>query len=101
MGAEPALVRMLRAGQTDGDELPKALDGMARVFGRPATAKRVGPYFTCKEANHIAAVLIASRHADAAITWLDEHAASDHDDEPHGGTEFDAEEYLAPYLVGR
>jgi hypothetical protein len=92
---------MLRAGRVDGAELPKALDGMARVFGRPATAKRVGPYFTCKEANQIAAVLIASRHTDAAIIWLDEHAASDNDDDTHGGAEFDAEEYLAPYTNGR
>lgn len=99
--ADPALIRMLRAGRDEGRDLEKALDAMARVFGRPATAERVGPHVTCLEANRIAAVLIASRHTDAAIVWLHGHAASDSDDDVHGGTDFDATEYIAPYITGR
>lgn len=91
---EPALIRMIRAGRDEGHDLEKALDALARVFGRPATAERVGPHFTCAEANRIAAVLIASRHTDAAIVWLDEHAAGDSDDDMHGGAGFDAAEYI-------
>ena len=101
MAREAALVRMLRAGQRDGNELGEAMDNLARVFGRTRTAERVGPHFTCKEANYIAAALIASRNNDAAIHWLDAHAASDSDEDAHGDAEFDAEEYLAPYLLGR
>ena len=91
---DPALVRMLRAGRDEGRVLDKALDGLARVFGRRATAERVGPYFTCGEANSIAQVLISSRHTDAAIVWLDEHAASDTAEDEHGGTGFDAVRYI-------
>ena len=94
MGGDPALIRMLRAGRDEGRELEKALDGLAQVFGRPETAERVGPYFTCPEANIIAYVLAASRHLDAAIVWLDEHAASDTEEETHGGPEFDAARYI-------
>lgn len=91
---DPALVRMIRAGRDEGRVLDQALDGLARVFGRPATAERVGPHFTCAEANRIASVLIASRHTDAAIVWLDEHAASDKEQDAHGGAEFDAARYI-------
>lgn len=93
MGVDPALVRMLRAGRNEGRDLEKALDGMAQVFGRPRTAERLGPHFTCREANLIAYVLVASRHVDAAIVWLDEHAASDTEEDLHGGAEFDAAHY--------
>ena len=99
--ADPALVRMLRAGRADGRDLDKALDGLARVFGRPATARRVGPHFSCAEANRIAAVLLASSHRDAATVWLNEHAASDSEADLHGGADFDAADYLGPYLTGR
>lgn len=92
---DPALVRMIRAGRDEGRVLDQALDGLARVFGRPATAERVGPHFTCAEANRIASVLIASRHTDAAIVWLDEYAASDNEDDVHGGAGFDAVRYVA------
>lgn len=94
---DPALVRMLRAGRDEGRDLEKALDGLARVFGRPGTAKRVGPHFSCREANLIAFVLVASRHRDAAIAWLDEHSASDTGDDLHGRPGFDA----ASYITGR
>ena len=94
MGSDPALVRMIRAGRNEGRDLEEALDGLARVFGRPATAARVGAHVTCREANYIAWVLIASRHLDAAIVWLDEHAASDTEEDQHGGAEFDAVQYL-------
>lgn len=94
---DAALVRMLRAGGDQGRDLDRALDGLARVFGRRATAERVGPYFTCGEANRIAQVLIASRHTHAAIVFLDEHAASDWEEDEHGGDEFDA----ALYITGR
>jgi hypothetical protein len=94
MGAEPALVRMLRAGRDEGRDLEEALELLARIFGRPATAERVGPHFTCVEANHIAWVLVASRHADAAIVWLDEHAASDTEEDLHGDAGFDAARYI-------
>jgi hypothetical protein len=97
MGADPALIRMLRAGRDEGRDLENALGGLARVFGRPATAERVGPYFTCHEANIIAYVLAASRHLDAAIVWLDEHAASDTEEDTHGRPGFDA----ARYITGR
>lgn len=92
---DPALVRMIRAGRDDGRALDKALEGLARVFGRPATAERVGPYFTCGEANRIAQVLISSRHTDAAIVWLDEHAVSDTEEDEHGGAGFDAARYIS------
>lgn len=91
---DPALVRMLRAGREDGRFLDEALDDLARVFGRRATAERVGAHFTCGEANRIANVLIASRHSDAAVVWLDEHAASDSEDAEHGGAGFDAVRYI-------
>lgn len=94
MAVEPALVRMLRAGRDEGRDLEKALDGLARVFGRRATAERVGAHFTCREANRIALALVASRHTDAAIIWLDEHAASDTKDDLHGNAEFDAVQYI-------
>ena len=97
MGDDPALVRMLRAGRPEGRDLERALDGLAQVFGRPGTAERVGPHFTCREANLIAYVLAASRHVDAAIVWLEEHAASDAAEDEHGGPDFDA----AHYITGR
>jgi len=85
---------MLRAGRPEAADLDNALESLALVFGRPTTAERVGPHFTCAEANRIAWVLIASRHPDAAIVWLEEHAASDTEDDVHGGPEFDAALYL-------
>lgn len=94
MPGDPALIRMLRAGRDEGRDLEKALDGLARVFGRPATAARVGPHFTCREANRIALTLIASRHTDAAVVWLDAHAASDTEEDVHGGAGFDAVRYI-------
>ena len=94
MGADPALIRMLRAGRPEGRDLEQALDGLALVFGRPRTAERVGPAFTCREANLIAYVLVASRHLDAAVVWLDEHDASDTPDDLHGGPDFDAARYI-------
>jgi hypothetical protein len=97
MGVDPALIRMLRAGRDEGRDLDRALDGLARVFGRHRTAERVGPYFTCHEANVIAYVLAASRHLDAAIVWLDDHAASDTEEDTHGRPGFDA----ARYITGR
>ena len=97
MGGDPALIRMLRAGSDEGRDLDKALDLLARVFGRPETAERIGPHFTCEEANIIAYVLSVSRHDDAAVLWLDEHAASDTEEDVHGGPEFDA----AHYITGR
>ena len=97
MGGDPALIRMLRAGSDEGRDLDKALDLLAGVFGRPDSAERVGPYFTCEEANIIAYVLSASRHEDAAVVWLDEHAASDTEEDTHGGADFDA----AHYVTGR
>lgn len=97
MGADPALIRMLRAGRDEGRDLEKALEGLAQVFGRPSTAERIGPHVTCREANVIAYALAASRHTDAAIVWLDEHAASDTEEDVHGGADFDA----AYYVTGR
>jgi hypothetical protein len=96
MGARPALVRMILAGRDEGRDLEEALDGLARIFGRPQSGERVGPYFTCREANLIAYVLVASRHDDAAIAWLDLHAASDTDEDAHGGANFDAAQYIFP-----
>ena len=75
------------------------LDGLARIFSRPRTAERAGPHFTCREANRIAYVLVASRHVDAAIVWLDMHAASDTEEDAHGGADFDAAHYI--YAGGR
>lgn len=98
MAAESALARMLRAGADEGRRLDYALDAMAQVFGRPSTAERVGPHFTCHEANRIALVLYASRHTDAACVWLDAHAASDDEDELHGNPGFDAARYLRASL---
>ena len=85
MGAKPALVRMLLAGRDEGRELEEALEGLARIFSRPRTAERVGPH--------------ASRHVDAAIVWLDMHAASDTEEDAHGGADFDAAHYI--YTGGR
>ena len=97
MGVDPALVRMLRAGRNEGRDLDRALDGLAQVFGRRDTAERVGPHVTCYEANLIAVALVKSRHLDAAIIWLDAHAASDTEEDTHGRPGFDA----ARYLTGR
>ena len=94
MGSDPALIRMLRAGRDEGRDLEQALDHLSRVFGRPATAERVGPHFTCREANVIAYVLAASRHVDAAIVWLEQHAATDTAEDTHGDAEFDAAYYI-------
>jgi hypothetical protein len=88
---------MLRAGRDEGRDLEEALDALAQVFGRARTAERIGPHVTCREANVIAYVLAASRHLDAAIAWLDEHAASDTEEDTHGGADFDA----AYYITGR
>lgn len=98
MGAmEPALFRMLRAGRSEGRVLDGALDGLAEVFGRRATAARVGPHVTCAEADRIAWALISSRHTDAAAVWLNGHAAGDDDEDLHGGEDFDA----IAYITGR
>jgi len=94
MGADPALIRMLRAGRDEGRDLEQALDGLALIFGRPRIAQRVGSSFTCREANLIAYVLVDSRHLDAAIVWLAEHAASDTEGDLHGGPDFDAARYI-------
>ena len=94
MGKDPALLRMLRAGRDEGRHLEQALDLFAQVFGRPGTAERVGPHVTCVEANRIAWVLVASRHTDVAIVWLDAHAASDTEEDVHGGAGFDVVRYL-------
>lgn len=94
MPVDPALIRMLRAGRDDGRDLDEALDGLAQVFGRPTAAQRFGPHFTCHEANVIAYVLAASRHVDAAVVWLDVHAASDTEEDVHGGAGFDAARYI-------
>lgn len=92
---EPALFRMLRAGRNEGRVLESALDGLAQVFGRRATAARVGQHFNCAEADRIAWVLITSRHTDAAAVWLNGHAASDSDQDLHGGAGFDAIAYIS------
>jgi hypothetical protein len=85
---------MIRAGRDDGRILDNALDGLAEVFGDPETAWHVGRQFTCAEADRIAWVLIASHHADAAIVWLNGHAAGDTDEGLHGGDGFDARRYI-------
>ena len=95
MGTEPALLRMIRAGRNEGRDLEEALDGLALIFGRPRSAERIGAHVTCREANLIAYLLVASRHLDAAVVWLDEHAASDTEDDLHGGPGFDAARYIA------
>ena len=74
---------MILAGRDEGRDLEEALDGLAGIFGRPATAERLGPHVTCREANLIAYALAASRHVDAAIVWHDEHAASDTEEDVH------------------
>ena len=94
MPADSALVRMLRAGRPEAADLENALEALAQVFGRSRTAKRVGPHVTCHEANLIAWVLMASRHTDAAVVWLEEHAASDTEEDVHGSADFDAVRYL-------
>lgn len=91
---DPALLRMLRAGTDEGRELNQALDGLARIFGRHQAAERIGAHVTCREANLIAYVLVVSRHLDAAVVWLDEHAASDSEGDWHGSADFDAARYM-------
>ncbi|HET6651085.1 MAG TPA: hypothetical protein VFH10_00475 [Nocardioides sp.] len=95
MSAKPALVRMILAGRDEGRDLEESLNYLARVFGRPASAERLGPHVTCAEANCIAWVLVNSRHADAAVAWLDHHSASDTEGDVHGGAEFNAARYVA------
>jgi hypothetical protein len=89
-----ALIRMIRAGRDEGRVLEQALDGLAQVFGDPETAERVGPEFSCTEADRIAWALITSRHANAAAVWLDAHAVGDRHGDVHGATEFDARRYI-------
>ena len=74
---------MILAGRDEGRDLEEGLNGPARMCGRPSTAERVGPPVTCRQANLIAHVLVASRHVDAAIVWHDEHAASDTEEDVH------------------
>jgi hypothetical protein len=85
---------MLRAGRPEGGDLENALDSLTLVFGRPSIAERIGPHVTCEEANRIAWVLVASRHTDAAIVWMEGHAASDTEEDWHGAPDFDAVHYL-------
>lgn len=94
MGAEPALIRMLRAGQHGGGQIDQALDALAQVFSRRSTTERLASRVTCEEANILAWVFIASRHTDTAIGWIDQHAAHDTDQDLHGGADFDAARYL-------
>ena len=89
-----ALARMIRAGGDEGRVLEKALDGLAHVFGNPETAEEVGPHVTCNEADRIAWTLVASRHANAAVVWLDAHAATDTDEDRHGDDGFDVRRYI-------
>ena len=89
-----ALARMIRGGGAEGRILEKALDGLAEVFGDPETAADVGPHVTCSEADRIAWALVASRHAHAAVVWLDGHAATDTDEDRHGGDGFDVRRYI-------
>ena len=89
-----ALARMVRAGGGEGRVLEKALDGLAEVFGDPEAAAEVGPHVTCSEADRIAWALVASRHANAAVVWLDGHAATDTDEDRHGGDGFDVRRYI-------
>jgi hypothetical protein len=85
---------MIRAGRDEGRILDSALDGLAQVFGDPDTAAQVGPQFTCTEADRIAWALIASRHAGAAVVWLEGHAAGDTGQDKHGDPGFDALSYI-------
>ena len=87
---------MLRAGRPEGGDLENALDALSQVFGRPSTAELAGPQFTCVEANVIAWVLVASRHTDAAVVWLEGHSAGDSEEDEHGSPDFDAVRYLTP-----
>ena len=89
-----SLARMVRAGGDEGRILERALDGLAEVFGDPDAAEEVGPHVTCDEADRIAWALVASRHADAAVVWLDKHAATDTDEDRHGGDGFDVRRYI-------
>ena len=91
---EPALYRILRARGSEGRAQSGALDGLAQVFGRRTAAARIGPHVTCAEADRIAWALITSRRTDAAVVWLNEHAASDSDEDLHGGDDFDARAYI-------
>jgi hypothetical protein len=85
---------MLRAGTDEGRMLEDVLDRLAQGFGDPETAHAVGPQFTCSEANRIAWVLVASRHDEAAVVWLEAHAAGDTNADRHGGSGFDARRYI-------
>ena len=89
-----ALNRMIRAGRDEGRILDNALNGLAEVFGDPETAWHEGKHFSCAEADRIAWVLIASGHDDAAVIWLDGHAAGDTNEDLHGGDRFDARRYI-------
>lgn len=91
------LGRMVHAGRAEGRLLEDALDGLAQVFGCRATAARVGEHFNCAEADRIAGALITSHHTQAAVVWLQAHAASDSDEDRHGGAGFDA----IAYVTGR
>ncbi len=86
---------MLHSMTDEGRTLEDALDGLAQVFCRPAAAQRLGEHATCAEADRIAWALIVSRHRDAAAVWLNGHAASDSEEDLHGGAGFDAHRYLA------
>jgi len=101
MGVDPALVRMLRAGTDKGRDVDRSLDALAGVFGRGRTARRLGPHFSCSEANVVAWVLLSSGHGDAATVWLDEHSSTDGPDDLHGHPEFDAVRYLRPSRSNR
>ena len=75
--------------------MSRRLDGLAKVFGDPETAERVGPEFTRTEADRIAWALITSRQASAVAVWLDTHTDGDQPGDVHGGAEFDARRYIS------
>jgi hypothetical protein len=65
---------------TNLNALPSALAGLANVFGDDMFAAHNGARFTCGEADTVAALLVASGHRDAAITWLEGHAEGDNEE---------------------
>lgn len=69
--------------------LASALDEVAGVFGDLDTAANTGKFFTCRESDAIARLLLAAGHPLEAANWLTGHAGGDDVDDEHYDEEAD------------
>lgn len=82
--------------------LDNALTNLASVMTADSLANDSGPTWSCGEADALAAVLIASGHRDAALTWLNGHSVADTDEPEYDfhGEGVDLNQYLSDLEEG-